>query len=291
LKDEKLVILAGGISSRMRKPASASTDVDRQLMKEADNKAKSMIGVGGSARPFLDYLLFNAREEDYGDIVIVVGEQDDSIRAHYGRKDRGNAYHGLSISYAVQKIPAGRDKPLGTADALLCALRSRKDWKGSGFTVCNSDNLYSRPALRLMKDSPYPNALVDYDRSSLKFEQSRIEKFAVTRKDGDHFLVEIIEKPTAEQIESVRDSDGTIGVSMNIFRLDYDMILPYLESCPLNPVRHEKELPTAVINMIKDHPKTCYAYPLKEHIPDLTNRDDIGVVREYLEREFKDLTL
>ena len=250
-----------------------------------------MIGVGGSARPFLDYLLYNAREENYRDIVIVVGERDDSIRAHYGNSDSGNDYHGVSISHAGQKIPAGREKPLGTADALLCALHSRKDWAGSRFTVCNSDNLYSRSALRLMKDSPYPNALVDYDRSSLEFEQRRIEKFAVTQKDDDHFLVGIIEKPTAEQIESVRGADGTIGVSMNIFRLDYDMILTYLESCPLNPVRHEKELPTAVMNMIKDHPKACYAYPLREHVPDLTNRDDIGVVQEYLEREFKDFTL
>jgi glucose-1-phosphate adenylyltransferase len=68
------------------------------------------------------------------------------------------------------------------------------------------------------------------------------------------------------------------------------MILPYLESIPLHPERQEKELPTAVIMMIRDYPQSCYAHPLKEHVPDLTSRDDIAVVQAYLEREFKDIS-
>ncbi len=287
---ERLVILAGGISSRMRKPPKSTASVDRKLMEDAEHKPKSMIGVGTAGRPFMDYLLLNAREVGYRDVVIVVGEKDESIRNHYGIKDRDNAFYGLTISYALQTIPHGRSKPLGTADALLCALRLRQDWQGQTFTVCNSDNLYSREALRLMMESPYPNALVDYDQSALGFQQSRVEKFAVTKKDDDGYLIDIIEKPTPEEIDSVKDRDGTIGVSMNIFRLHYDMILPYLESIPLHPERQEKELPTAVIMMIRDHPRSCYAHPLKEHVPDLTSRDDIAVVQAYLEREFKNIS-
>ncbi len=286
----KLVVLAGGISSRMKKSLSSSVQIEKQLKEDAEQKPKSMMGIGDHQRPFLDYLLFNAREVGYRDVIIVVGEKDHSIQGHYGQKERGNIYHGLSIAYAVQKIPEGRSKPLGTGDALLCALRLREDWQGCSFSVCNSDNLYSQEALRLMLDSPRKNALIDYDRSSLKFEKSRIEKFAVTRKDEGNYLVEIIEKPSREEIESVRGKDGMIGVSMNLFRLDYDMILPYLETVPMHPGRQEKELPTAVIMMVKDHPKSCYAYPLKEHVPDLTQLSDVNFIRDYLDKTFKDFS-
>ena len=286
----RLVILAGGISSRMKKSLSASVEIERELREDAEHKTKTMIGVGENHRPFLDYLLFNGRETGYEDVVIVVGEGDESIRNHYGNKEQGNLLNGLSISYAVQKIPEGRTKPLGTADALLCGLRFRDDWRGGKFTVCNSDNLYSKRALKLMLDSPYPNALVDYDRSALKFEQSRIGKFAVTKKDKENFLLDIIEKPSPEQIENVRCKYGKVGVSMNIFGLDYDMILPYLERVPLHPVRQEKELPAAVIMMVKDFPNSCYAYPLSEHVPDLTQLNDIAIVRDYLNEEFQDFS-
>ncbi|MFQ5752905.1 MAG: sugar phosphate nucleotidyltransferase [bacterium] len=280
----RLVILAGGISSRMRQPTLKSAGLDARLIEDAKDKAKSMIGVGRNYRPFLDYLLFNAREAGYKDVVMVVSEKDDSIRNYYGTKDRGNDFHGLAVSYAVQKIPPGRIKPPGTADALLQALKIRGDWQGKKFTVCNSDNLYSQKALRLLLHSTYPNAMIDYDRSTLQFEESRIQDFAVTEKDDDNFLVNIIEKPSWEDIELVKSENGVIGVSMNIFQFDYDMILPFLERIPLHPVRLEKELPSAVVMMLAAYPKSVYAFPLCEHVPDLTNRVDILSVKDYLDK-------
>ncbi len=138
----RLVTLAGGISSRMKKPSTDRVTVDEDLIKEANSKAKSMIGVGQNHRPFLDYLLYNAREAGYTDILVVIGEKDDSIRGYYGNKDQDNDFHGLKISYATQKIPPGKEKPIGTADALLQGLEAKKEWGGTRFTVCNSDNLY-----------------------------------------------------------------------------------------------------------------------------------------------------
>jgi ADP-glucose pyrophosphorylase len=141
-------------------------------------------------------------------------------------------------------------------------------------------------ALKLMIDSPYPNALIDYDRSALEFPQERIEKFAVTLKDKKNYLIDILEKPSPADIEKARGKDGMIGVSMNIFRLDYDMILPCLEQVPEHPIREEKELPAAVIMMVNKHPKSCYAFPLKEHVPDLTQLTDVESVQKYLLKYF-----
>jgi glucose-1-phosphate adenylyltransferase len=286
----KLVILAGGISSRMKKPADKDVAVDEKLIKDADEKTKSMIRVGKNDRPFLDYLLFNARESGYRDVVLVIGESDYSIKEYYGDLDENNEFKGLLISYAVQKIPEGRVKPLGTADALLCGLKLKSEWKGSKFTVCNSDNLYSIKALSLLLISEYQGALIDYDRSALEFELPRIEKFSVTIKNDKGFLVNIVEKPTAEQIAEVKKKDDFIGVSMNIFSLEYDLILPILERLPLHPIRNEKELPEAVNVLVQMYESSVYAYPLAEHVPDLTSKSDIIEVKNYLDKYYPDFT-
>lgn len=284
----RLVILAGGVSSRMRR--AATLEVDPALLREADMKPKSMIGLGENSRPLMDYLLHNARAEGYRDVVIVIGEKDLSIRNHYGAHDRGNDFHGLKISYAVQKIPGGRTKPLGTADALLQGLLVRPDWAGKKFTVCNSDNLYSRRALRLISGCEAACSMIDYDRRALEFEAARIEQFAVVSKDAHGFLLGIIEKPTPEDIARVAERDGRLGVSMNIFGFLYDRILPCLEEAPMNPLRLEKELPTAVMLLLDKYPRSLLTIPLAEHVPDLTSRNDLEGMRAYLAREFPDFS-
>lgn len=286
----KLVILAGGISSRMKKPKDDDIDIDSKLVEDADLKTKSMIGVGKDYRPFLDYLLYNAREAGYKEIVLVVGANDNSIKEYYGYNNSDNDFYGLKISYAVQPIPEGRIKPLGTADALYWGLKSKPEWKNDYFTVCNSDNLYSVNALSLMLKSKYIAALIDYDRDSLEFEKERIERFAVTKKSKNNFLIDIIEKPNAEIIEKVKDENGFVGVSMNIFSLRYDIILPFLENVPLHPERKEKELPEAVKILANEIENSVFCYLLSEHVPDLTSKSDIKQVKKYLEENFQNFS-
>jgi len=282
----KLVILAGGISSRMKLPDASDGLIDEKLLDDADSKSKTMIRIGDNDRPFLDYLLFNVCKVGYKEIVIVVGEKDSSIKDYYNKLRSENDFKVLEITYAVQPIPGGREKPLGTADALLWGLKSKPEWKGSTFIVCNSDNLYSQRALKLLLNSPYQNAMIDYDRRGLEFEKKRIEKFAVTIKDKEGFLIDIIEKPSNEEIQKVEDADGFIGVSMNIFRLNFDIIFSFLENVPIHPVRKEKELPSAIKMMIDRFPKSLFTYRLNEHVPDLTSKNDILKVKKYIEEEF-----
>ena len=280
-----IAILAGGVSSRMKKALASAANLDPSLRQEAESKSKSMIGVGKGSRPFLDYLLHNIAAAGYRDVVIVVGERDHSIREYYERRENAGRFAGLEISYAVQPIPPGREKPLGTADALLRAFQAAPRWKGQRVTVCNSDNLYSVEALKLLMRDAHDNAMIDYDRSALRFEQERIAAFAVIRKDAQGFLMEIIEKPTAEEIALAADTQGRIGVSMNAWRFSYDLMLPCLESVPLNPVRQEKELPAAVKMMVDRRPGCVFTIPLAEHVSDLTSPSDILRVIEELNPE------
>lgn len=283
MREPNLVILAGGISSRMKKTAESLHRGDPRLLRDAREKSKAMIGVGAGSRPFLDYLLRNVEDAGYRDVVIVTGEGDSSIRGYYRERGAAAGYPGLAISYSVQTVPAGRTKPLGTADALLTALRSKPGWSGGKFTVCNSDNIYSKRALELLLADDHQNALIDYRRDVLRFPPERTGQFAVIRKDADGYLMDLKEKPSPEDIAGAADGDGRVGVSMNIFRLSYDMVLPFLESVPLHPDRDEKELPVAVHLMAAVHPRAVYTIPLSEHVPDLTQLSDVADVRSFLE--------
>jgi NDP-sugar pyrophosphorylase family protein len=286
--DPRVVILAGGISSRMKSP-SALGRLDPELVKQAEKGTKGMISVGEGGRPFIDYQLYNMKKAGIDDVVIVVGEKDEVLRQYYGLKDRDNEFHGLRIAYAIQHIPEGRKKPMGTVDALMQALLVRPDWRGGDFIVCNSDNLYSVRAFTMLLDCDAPNALIDYDRSGLEFAETRIAHFGITKKDKDGYLLEIVEKPPLEELEHLRSADGSLRVSMNIFRLNYEMIFNPLRDCPENPVRHEKELVTAVTAMVRLHPRSLKTLPLKEHVPDLTYKDDIAVTSEYLRKYYSTL--
>lgn len=279
--DPILVVLAGGMSSRMRK-AAAEGGVDDELLRDAREKAKAMIRVGPGGKPFLDFCLGNIATAGYSEVVIVTGQRDGSIRDYYEREGHARDFPSLTLSYVVQRIPPGREKPLGTADALRGVLAARPGWRGKRFTVCNSDNLYSVGALeRLLRDD-HRNALIDYDRGALGFPPERTSQFAVITLDGGGFVKDIVEKPGPAEIAAATGPGGRVGVSMNVFRLSYDDILPRLESVPLHPGRNEKELPLAVRMLAAEQPGSVYAIPLSERVPDLTQVADIPEVLNYL---------
>jgi hypothetical protein len=73
---------------------------------------------------------------------------------------------------------------------------------------------------------------------------------------------------------------------MNIFKLNGHEIYPYLLHCPVHPKRDEKELPLAILNLCKVHPKVLKAIPVNEHVPDLTSKEDIEILKKYIEDHF-----
>ena len=111
-------------------------------------------------------------------------------------------FSDLSISFATQYIPDGRVKPLGTADALVQAMDQYPQLKKISFSVCNSDNLYSVNALSKLRENPEINSFIAYDSKHLKFPEDRLSSFAVTILDNENKLLDIIEKPKKEEIDS-----------------------------------------------------------------------------------------
>lgn len=283
----KLLIMAGGMSSRMKK-TEGSEALDSTLVQQANSLPKGMIGVGKDGRPFMDYLIYNAHLAGYDEVLILKNPKDKVTKPYYDQLVADNKAWGMKFLYATQQIAPDREKPAGTADAIQQALEQTPEWQGDRFTVCNSDNLYSVYVLKLLSENPVQNAVVSYESIALGVEPERVKSFAVIKADEEGYLVEIIEKPNEEQIEGARDSKGKIGVNMNVFHFNYDDILEYVRKEPFNPIRNERELPTAVMKMASENPKKVITVSVEENVPDLTSKGDISIVQKYLIDSFGD---
>ncbi len=280
---DTLIILAGGASSRMKK--TSMSEMPQEIIEQANTRSKALILL--NERPMLDYILYNAKRGGFKHIYLVIGKENLLFKKYYGQKEYGNIFHDLSISYVYQYIPKGRIKPFGTADAVFQALEQYPDLQKKKFVVCNCDNLYSTKAFHLLHQSKSRNAFINYDRDALQYPQERIECFALTKTDDTNNLVDIIEKPSEELSEYYKDDQGKLRVSMNIFLFDGTLIYYFLKSCKIHPVRKEKELPTALLQMILENPSAMKGIPLSEHVPDLTQKEDILIMNEYLVTHFK----
>ena len=272
-----IVILAAGMSSRMKK--SIDSDIDDSKAEEANKKSKSIITFGD--KPFIYFLLKNIVEAGFENVIMVVGKDFDDFKKQL---DNLNFNNKLKIDYAIQKIPKDRVKPFGTADAVFQTMDQIEILKNSSFCVCNSDNLYSTNSLRIIRENAYENAVLAYDRDSLNFPKERVSSFSILMTDDNFNLLNFIEKPTQEQVDQNLDSNGKIRVSMNIFKFNGLQAFDFIKNCPINPIRNEKELPSAIVNMINENDLYMKGIPIAEHVPDLTSKADINIIQKLIEQ-------
>ncbi len=282
---DNLIILAGGASSRMKKETENQNLTEVEIF-QANNRSKGLITVGASGRPIMDYVLFNAKLAGYKNIYIVISEEGKLFKEFYGEKNSENNFHGLSISFAIQYVPEGRIKPFGTADALYQTLEQYPELNQQYYSVCNSDNLYSSKALLALRTTQTENAFISYSRDALDYTPERISRFALVELNKKQELLDIIEKPKLEEVEKYHDTSGKLRVSMNAFRFNGKRFFEYVKNCPVHPERNEKELPTAVLNMLQDYPSSVIGISFSEHVPDLTSKEDIVIVKKYLEENY-----
>lgn len=283
-----LLVLAAGMSSRMRKNLEG-IETNSALFEQANTLPKGMIGVGKGGRPFLDYQLFNAAKAGYKEVGLVLNEKDTVTKGYYESQMAKNATWGLKIKFAIQRIPADRIKPLGTADAVQQGLEQLPEWKGQKFTACNSDNLYSENVFTILANNPHPAGLISYDSEGLGFDYEKVKNCAILFEDENGFLEDLIEKPSDNEVIECKKRNGRLGISMNIFNMTYEQGLYYMRSQPLNTTRNEKEMPEAVNRLARDFPGTVKAFHVSELMPDLTEKGDLTAVQAYLEKEFKEI--
>jgi len=270
---DTIIILAGGVSSRMKN--SKNLKLSSKKTDQANNRSKGLIEIGG--KPFINYLINNIVKAGFKEIIIVVGEDNKLFKSII---ENNEDFTDLNINFATQFIPKSRTKPFGTADAVYQTMCQYQELKKKKFCVCNSDNLYSINALKLLRKCKTNQALIAYDSDYLLYSKNRISRFAVMKFNMKNHLAEIIEKPNEKLIPENIDEKNKVRISMNIFLFNGNIIFKYLENCPIHQIRNEKELPSAIMNMIDDK-LNFIGIPVAEHVPDLTSKDDIINLENY----------
>ena len=117
-----LVVLAAGVGARYGRP-----------------KQIEALGLGGVT--LLEYTIFDALRAGFGRLALVIRRDlEAAFREAVGRRLETR----IDVSYVFQGIPAGRQKPWGTGDAVLATESVVEE----PFAVANADDFYGAESFR-----------------------------------------------------------------------------------------------------------------------------------------------
>ncbi|CAN5411883.1 nucleotidyltransferase [soil metagenome] len=260
-----LVVLAAGMGSRY-----------------GGMKQVEPVGPGGET--ILDYSVYDAIGAGFDRVVFVIREE---MRAEFVEKVSGKFAERIAVGFAYQRLddvppgsalPPGREKPWGTAQAVLAA----REVVDSPFAVLNADDFYGRDAFveiaRFLRERAAPAGAApaggggEYAMVGFTLRKTLSEHGSVARgicsADAGGFL-QAVEELTAivpvlgggarnESAEAPRELTGDEVASMNfwgftpdVFPLMWDGFADFLAG-PGDPLRKEFYIPTVIDRMIAD---------------------------------------
>ena len=223
-----LVILAAGMGSRFG---------GLKQLEPIDKYGNFIIdySIFDAKRAGFDRVIFIIKEENYEVFKNTIGKRvEDKIETLY-------AFQSLDLIPEGYKLPEGRVKPLGTAQAIL----SCKDLVSDSFIIINADDFYGADAFKVAADylrslkkgtnSIYAN--VAYSVANTMTENGSVKR-GVLGFDSDHKLNSLVEAKierkngviVAEPLDgapSFEIPESTL-VSMNMFCFTRD-IMDYIE--------------------------------------------------------------
>ncbi len=209
---------------------------------------KQLDPMGPSGETILDYSVFDALRAGFGKVVFV-------IRRDFEKEFRekvGNKYEGrIDVGYVFQQldllpgnfsVPAGREKPWGTTQAIWCARNAVSE----PFAAINADDFYGADAYQQLAKFFQENSAASqpptYAMAGFRLGNTLSEHGSVARGvcevDEKGFLKKIVERTAitkAAEGAEMPEADGRVlrfsgdePVSMNFWGFD-PSIFPFLE--------------------------------------------------------------
>lgn len=205
-KDITLVILAAGMGSRF-------------------GGLKQIEAMGPNGEFIIDYSVYDAIKAGFTKIVFIIKEENYNIfKETVGKRVESH----INVSYVFQNnnnipnivsIPEKREKPFGTAHAILCC----KDVVKEPFAIINADDFYGLDAylkaaefLKQSQDSTLKNyGMVGYVVKNTLTESGAVKRGICEVEDG--YLTKItesnVERLNGKIMATELDSDNTFEVS------------------------------------------------------------------------------
>ena len=255
-----LVILAAGMGSRF-------------------GGLKQVEPVGPNGEALIDYSIFDAIRAGFGKVVFVIRESfADAFREKFGDKLAGK----IDVEYVFQEldnlpegfsVPEGREKPWGTAHAILVA----EDVINEPFCALNADDFYGFNACKVMADflkessDPSGYSMVGYKLDNTLSDFGSVSRGICKTNENDQ-LESIVEtkkifKKEGKIISEEPDGSETLltgdeTVSMNIWGFKTS-VFPILEKkfteflkAEMHQPKSEMYIPSVVFEMIEEEKAT-----------------------------------
>ena len=241
---------------------------------------KQIDPVGPHGELIIDYSIYDARRAGFETVVFIIKHEiEDAFRKAIG--DRLSQV--MEVRYAFQQlddlpagytVPEGREKPWGTAHAILAARRIID----GPFAVINADDYYGPHAFEVLynylsqhpDNERYQYAMVSYPLRNTVTEHGSVARGVCQVDEQDHLLSVTertrIEKDgdharyTEDSGETWYPLDGSTPVSMNLWGFNHSFLKELEDRLPAfldkalveNPLKGEYFLPSVVSALIDE---------------------------------------
>lgn len=260
----------------------------------------------------IDYSIYDAIKAGFDRVIFIIKKEiEDIFKSTIGKRLEKiikveYAYQSLDLVPEGIKLPADREKPLGTAQAIL----SCKDLVSNKFIIINSDDFYGRDAYmvaadylkKLTEDSKNRYANVGYLVSNTLSETGSVKRGVLLFDDNkklDKLVESKIEKVNGKILANPLDEENNVNeiskdtlVSMNMFIFTKDIMnyleegyLPFFKQNMNNLAKCEYLIPTVVSDLIQDNKVTCDVLSTNAVWYGVTYKED----KDYVVKSIKDL--
>ena len=289
MKKPILVVMAAGMGSRY-------------------GGLKQIAPVDAQGHILTDYSLFDAHRAGFERAVFIIRK---SLEKDFREVIGDRLEKHMEVRYAFQELhmlpggynlPDGREKPWGTAHAVLCA----RDVIDADFAVINADDFYGYGAYKTAydfltartPDRPQNHAMIGYQLGKTVTEHGSVARGVCLAKNGQ--LVDIVERTHIEARPggAAFTEDGTnftflppeTLVSMNFFAFRHGMLdaidgqfTTFLDAnVPKNPLKCEFLLPTVANTLLHAGKIAISVLPTDEKWYGVTYADDMPAVQAAL---------
>lgn len=272
---------------------------------------KQIDPVGENGEIIIDFSLYDAKNAGFKKVVFLIKRSiEDDFKEIIG--DRISKF--MEVHYAYQeidamlpadfKVPEGREKPWGTAHAILCC----DNCIDAPFAVINADDYYGKDAFKLIygflqncdaKSNDY--GMVGYILENTLTDHGHVAR-GVCIKGGDGYLEGITERTHIEKRDGkaqyTEDGESWVTipqgstVSMNLWGFAPTILDVIKADLPIflnnevagNPLKSEYFLPNVVGEMVTQNKATVKVLESPDRWYGVTYREDKPVVVEAIKQ-------